>query len=79
MSSDQAAMLTSLQSLRAADFDKTYARQQALAHDQALAIMQSYATSGMDPNLQKVAQATVPIIQHRLEMAQQPSAVLGGS
>ena len=77
MSSDQALMLSALQSLRGADFDKTYARQQVLAHTQALAVEQSFATSGSDPNFRKVAQSGVPMIQHHLEMAKQISAALG--
>jgi putative membrane protein len=69
MSSDQAAMLSALQSLRGPAFDQAYARQQVLAHDQALAVEQSYAAAGTDPNLQAAARASVPVIQHHLEMA----------
>ena len=79
MSSDQASMLSALQSLRGADFDKTYARQQVVAHAQALAVEQSYATAGKDANLRKVAQSDVPMIQHHLQMAQEISSALGGS
>jgi putative membrane protein len=79
MSSDQASMLSALQSLRGADFDKTYARQQVLAHNQAVAVAQSYATAGSDPNLRKAAQSAVPMIQHHLAEAQQISTALGGS
>jgi putative membrane protein len=79
MSSDQALMLSALQSLRGADFDKAYARQQVLAHTQALAVEQSFVTAGSDPNLRKVAQMGVAMIQHHLERAQQLSAALGAS
>jgi putative membrane protein len=79
MSSDQAQMLSALQSLRGADFDKAYARQQVLAHTQALAVEQSFATAGSDPNLRKVAQMGVPMIQHHLQRARQLSAALGAS
>ena len=79
MSSDQASMVSAIQSLRGADFDKAYARQQVLAHTQALAVEQSYANAGKDANLRKAAQAAVPVIQHHLQMAQDLSAVVGAS
>jgi putative membrane protein len=77
--SDQAPLLAALQSLRGADFDKTYVKQQVLAHQQALAVERSFAEAGADRNMQAVARATVPVIQHHLEMAQQIEATLGGS
>ncbi len=79
MSSDQASTLAALQSLRGADFDKAYARQQVLAHSQALAVEQSYASDGKEAHLQDAARGAVPIIQHHLDMAQQLNTALGGS
>jgi putative membrane protein len=69
MSSDQASLLAALQSNRGADFDKLYARQQILAHSQALAVEQSYASAGPDGKLRQAAQTDVPMIQHHLERA----------
>jgi putative membrane protein len=54
MSSDQASLLGSLQSVRGPDFDKTYARQQELAHAQAFAVEESFATAGSDPKIRKL-------------------------
>jgi putative membrane protein len=71
ISSDQAALLSSLQSLRGADFDKTYVRQQALAHTQAVAVEESFARAGSDANLQKAAQAALPKIREHLTKVQQ--------
>jgi putative membrane protein len=79
MSSDQASLLSSLQSVRGADFDKTYARQQELAHAQAVAVEESFAAAGSDPNLRKAAEAALPAIRNHLKMAQQLSADVGGS
>jgi putative membrane protein len=79
MSSDQAMLLSSLQSLRGPEFDQAYARQQVLAHRQALAVAQSYAATGGDGNLRKAAQAALPLVQHHLDMAQQISTAVGGS
>ena len=79
MSSEGAALLAALQSLRGADFDRTYVKQQVLAHQQALAVEQSFAAAGADPNLREVARTTVPLIDRHLKMAQQIDAALDGS
>jgi putative membrane protein len=77
--SDQAPLLATLQSLRGADFDRTYIKQQVLAHQEALAVEGSFAEAGADPNLKAAARTTVPVIQHHLGMAQQIEATLRGS
>jgi putative membrane protein len=79
MSSDEAALLSSLQSVRGADFDRTYARQQILAHAQAVAVEESFAKAGADPNLRKAAQSALPVIQDHLRMAQRLRDQVGGS
>ncbi len=79
MDSDQAVLLAALQSLRGPDFDRTYAKQQVLAHRQALAVEQSFASEGTDPNLRRVARSSVPMIQRHLELAHQMRAAVGGS
>jgi putative membrane protein len=79
ISSDQASLLATLQSVRGADFDRAYAHQQVLSHQQALAVEQSYAAAGSDPNLRRAAQSDIPMIQRHLEMAQRMASALGGS
>jgi putative membrane protein len=79
ISSDQASLLSSLQSLRGPDFDKTYARQQELVHAQAVAVEESFATAGSDPNLRMVAQSALPSIREHLKKAQQLRVDIGGS
>lgn len=79
MSSDQSMMLYGLQSLRGERFDRAYIKQQILAHQQALAITQSYATSGADQNLRKAAQSSLPVIQHHLDMAEKLQADFSGT
>jgi putative membrane protein len=78
MSPDQAQMLRSLQSQRGADFDRAYARQQVLAHSQAVAITGDFARAGADPALRKAAQSALPIIEGHLKMADDLAAGLGG-
>jgi putative membrane protein len=79
MTSDQSALLAALQSLRGADFDKTYIRQQILGHSQALAVEQSYAATGQDMNLRRAARSAVPMIQSHLAMAREIGEALGAS
>ncbi|MBV9840175.1 MAG: DUF4142 domain-containing protein [Sphingomonadaceae bacterium] len=67
---DQAQMLNALQSLRGADFDKTYARQQALAHHSALTVQQQYAANGDDAALRQLASTTTGLISGHLAMAE---------
>jgi putative membrane protein len=76
MGADQARMLGALQSLKGPDFDKAYATQQVNAHVAALVTEQGYASDGSDANLRRAAQASVPIIQHHLEMARALQASL---
>lgn len=66
-----AAMLTRLQGRNGADFDREYATQQLMAHQQALALHQNYAARGDTPALQAVAGAAVPIVSRHLEMVRQ--------
>ena len=79
MSGDHAAMLSALQGLRGSDFDQAYARQQVLAHRQALAVARSFAAAGAEANLRRAAQSAAPMIRQHLEMAEQMRAALGGS
>lgn len=79
MSSDQAALLSGLQGLRGAEFDKAYARQQELAHTQAAAVEDSFATAGADATLKKAAQTALSTIEEHLKKAKQLRGELGGS
>ena len=79
MSSDEAALLSGLQSLRGVEFDKAYARQQVLAHTQAAAVEESFSDAGTDANLRRAAQAALPTIRDHLRKAQQLRAALDGS
>lgn len=79
MSSDQALLLSGLQSLRGPDFEKAYARQQVLAHTQAVAVQDSFAASGSDPHLRAAVQAALPTIRDHLKQAQQLKADLDKS
>lgn len=66
---DQQSMLDQLRGARRG-FDFAYLSQQVQAHQEALRLMQDYASTGHNPALREAAQQTVPLIQHHLEMAQ---------
>ena len=79
LSSDEALLLGSLQGVRGPDFDKAYARQQELVHAQALAVVDSFAAAGAEPNLRGAARSALPTIRDHLDRARQLRAALGGS
>ena len=74
ISNDQSQFLGALQSQRGADFDRTYIRQQVLAHRAALVVEQGYASFGDDAAIRQAATSTVPIIASHLAMAEQMQA-----
>ena len=78
MGADQARMLSALQSMKGADFDKAYATQQVNAHVAAMVTEQGYASDGSDANLRRAAQAAIPAIQQHLGMARELEASLPG-
>jgi putative membrane protein len=68
-----AAMVARLQARTGADFDREYARQQLLAHQQSVALHSNYASRGDTPALRAVAGAAVPIVtQHLAQVRQWP-------
>jgi len=68
MSDSQEDMLTKLQS--ATDFSRLYFNDQVSAHESAVSLFDRYSKGGDDPKLKTWAGATLPALQHHLEMAQ---------
>lgn len=66
-----AQMVARLQGRSGMDFDREYARQQLMAHQQALALHSNYAARGDTPALRAVAGAAVPVITQHLNMVKQ--------
>ncbi|UAK25565.1 DUF4142 domain-containing protein [Sphingomonas nostoxanthinifaciens] len=66
----QSPFLAALQSARGREFDKTYWRQQALAHHSALTTAQQYADHGDSPAIREAANASIPMIRRHLAMAE---------
>ena len=63
-----AQMVERLQARTGADFDREYARQQRMAHQQAVALHSNYAARGDTPALRAVASAAVPIVTQHLQV-----------
>jgi putative membrane protein len=66
-----AALLQQLEQASGAGFDRLYARQQAMAHQQAVDMFRNYAQQGDTPALRQWASGTLPALEHHLQMAQQ--------
>ncbi len=78
LSGDQQRLLGALQSQRGPEFDRTYARQQALAHQEALTVEQAYARQGANGDVREAARSAVPVIRRHLAMAVQLKSLIGG-
>jgi putative membrane protein len=59
-----------------ANFDKTYIDQQVAAHNEALTLMQGYASDGPDAGLKAGAAKAVPKVQAHLDKAKSMQATL---
>ena len=66
-----ADMLSRLQGRSGADFDREYARQQLMAHQQALALHSNYAARGDTPALRAVAAGAVPVVTRHINMVRE--------
>jgi putative membrane protein len=69
MEPQQRRMIRQLEAARGAGFDRTFVNQQVMAHQQALALHQTYARNGDAPALRRVASTAVPIIRGHLQHA----------
>ena len=67
----QKNMVSELKAAAPADFDRVFLAQQLAAHQQALALMQGYASQGDVAPLRDVAARTVPIVQGHIAQVQQ--------
>jgi putative membrane protein len=69
MTAEQEAGIAQLEA--ASDrFDQIYAQKQVMAHQKALTLLQSYATSGDSPPLRDFAAKTATVVSRHLEQAQ---------
>jgi len=69
LNSDQQAKLDELKAKKGADFDKTYVADQIAAHEQALTMLQDYASGGDVPAFKEFATGLAPKVTAHLNMA----------
>jgi putative membrane protein len=62
-------LIDGLNSATAQDFDKTYAKQQVDAHQEAVDLFKKYAAKGDDQDVKQFAERTLPTIEHHLDEA----------
>jgi putative membrane protein len=67
---DQTQMLSALRNATS-NFDRTYIGQQVKVHQNALKVMQTYASKGDKPALKAAAAKTEGIVRHHLMLAEQ--------
>jgi putative membrane protein len=75
------ALMSKLQGLSGADFDKTYVKAMVKDHQEDIKEFQKEADSGKDPQIKNFASQTLPILQEHLSKIQsiQSSMAGGGS
>jgi len=64
------AMLEKLQGASGESFDAAYIDAQVMAHQEAVALMSSYAENGDNESLKEFASEALPVVQSHLEMVQ---------
>jgi putative membrane protein len=64
------AMLSRIQAAGPGQFDAAYKQEQIMSHQEALTLMQNYASGGDTPALRDFATRTSPVIQQHLTQAQ---------
>ncbi len=74
---DHIALHNQLAALPDEAFDRAYIAGQVRDHENAIALFQDEALRGGQPNLQRYAGDTLPMLQRHLERAQQIGAQLG--
>jgi putative membrane protein len=68
LDADHQALIDALKATKGADFDALYKTQQTDAHNNALALMEGYATTGDQAALKTFASETAPKVKTHLDM-----------
>lgn len=70
MDAKHAEQLAALEAVTGEGFDQAYIDLQRQAHEEAVALFQSYATNGQEGPVKDFAEATVPTLQEHFTMVQ---------
>lgn len=76
---DHRAMQAQLDKLSGGQFDLAYMQGQIIDHQKTLTLLEWEMSNGQDPELQRFAQATLPIVLQHLQMAQGLMSQLTGA
>ena len=76
LDSRRQTMLKHLEDAPADKFDTTYLDQQVLAHEETVAMMQTYSKGGDNPQIQAFALGTLPVVERHLRKMQTLRAAL---
>jgi len=79
LSPDDRAALRQLIPLSGNEFDRAFAAHMVAAHEKAIALYTAEAQNGQDPAVKAYAQASLPVLQHHLQEAQQLLQQVGGT
>jgi predicted outer membrane protein len=78
LDAEKSALLNQLASTSGPQFDRLYGQAQRTAHQEALALHESYAQNGTDPSLRQFASSVVPHIEHHIDEARRlPGGAVG--
>jgi putative membrane protein len=72
------ALMTKLQGMSGADFDKSYVKAMVKDHQQDIKEFQKEANSGKDPQIKNFASQTLPVLQQHLSRIQSIQSNMGG-
>jgi putative membrane protein len=70
LDAQHAGLIAQLRAANVRDFNSTYAGQQVQGHQDAAALLTSYAQHGDNARLKQFARKTLPVVEHHLEMAE---------
>jgi putative membrane protein len=76
---DHRAMQAQLDRLSGGQFDLAYMQGQIIDHQKTLTLLEWVMSNGQDPELQRFAQATLPVVLQHLQMAQGLMSQLTGA
>jgi len=74
---EQEKMVADLKAAKGADREKLYVNQQVMAHQQALELHQTFASSGDKPALKQAASGIVPVVQQHLTEVKSMQSSMG--
>jgi len=79
MGNDQQDVYKDVEEKTAANFDRVYIREMRQDHEEDIKLFSEAATKAADPDIRALAQKTVPVLQHHLEMVKKIEADIKAS